>query len=92
MTPAEPATTERPLAEPAGGDRLRRADLIVLLGLVAIAALLRLPGLAARGGWDADQGSEMIVRWRLIHDGQIPRSVTGWLPRSLPTPPGVARS
>lgn len=72
MTTAEPATAERTLAEPAGGDRLRRADLIVLLGLVAIAALLRLPGLAARGGWDADQGSEMIVLWRLIHDGQIP--------------------
>src|SRR5664279_2555248 len=59
-------------AESAAPDRLRRADLVALIGVMAIAALLRLPGLAARGGWDADQGSEMIVLWRLIHGGQIP--------------------
>ncbi len=53
-------------------DRLGRADLIVLLGLLAIAALLRLPGLAARGGWDADQGSELLVLWGMVHGGRIP--------------------
>ena len=53
-------------------DRLRRSDLVVLLGLLAIAALLRLPGLDARGTWDADQGHDMLVLWRLIYDHQIP--------------------
>jgi len=40
---------------------VRRADLIVLLGLVAIAALLRMPGLNVRGSWDADQGHDMSL-------------------------------
>ncbi len=39
---------------------------------MAIAALLRLPGLAARGTWDADQGHDMLVLWRMVHDQQIP--------------------
>lgn len=72
MTTAEPAMAGPAPAESAAPDRLRRADLVALIGVMVIAALLRLPGLAARGGWDADQGSEMIVLWRLIHGGQIP--------------------
>ena len=69
---AEPAQAELAQAEPAARNLVRRADLIVLLGLVAIAALLRLPGLNVRGSWDADQGHDMLVLWRLIYDHQIP--------------------
>jgi hypothetical protein len=57
---------------PADKDRVRRADLVVLLGLLAIAALLRFPGLEGRGGWDADQGHDMLVLWRLVYDHQVP--------------------
>ncbi len=59
-------------AEPVDRRTQRAADLAVLLGLLALAALLRLPGLAARGGWDADQGHDMLVLWRLIQQGQVP--------------------
>ncbi len=57
---------------PDGRDHLHLVDLLVVLGLVAIGALLRLPGLAGRGGWDADQGHDMLVLWRLIQDHQVP--------------------
>ena len=56
----------------AGGTRPSRADVIPLAGLLVIAALLRLPGLASRAGWDADQGTEMLVLWRLVYDHVIP--------------------
>lgn len=70
MTTARPAAaTLRP--DPSQ-DRLGRADLVVLLGLLAIAALLRLPGLAERGGWDADQGHDLLVLWRLVDGHQLP--------------------
>jgi len=49
-----------------------RYDLVVLGGLLLIAALLRLPGLGTRAGWDADQGTEMLVLWRLVYDHVIP--------------------
>jgi len=52
--------------------RAQQADLVVLLGLLAIAALLRLPGLDGRGGWDADQGHDMLVLLRLVQDHQVP--------------------
>jgi 4-amino-4-deoxy-L-arabinose transferase-like glycosyltransferase len=44
----------------------------VLGGLLLIAALLRLPGLDGRAGWDADQGTEMLVLWRLVYQHVIP--------------------
>ncbi len=50
----------------------RWADLVALGGVLIVAALLRLPGLATRAGWDADQGTEMLVLWRLVYDHVIP--------------------
>ena len=49
-----------------------RRDLLVLAGLVILAAILRLPGLNVRGTWDADQGHDLLVLWRLVYDHQIP--------------------
>ena len=49
-----------------------RTDLLVLLAVVAIAAILRLPDLGQRGGWDADQGRDMLVLWRLMTDHVVP--------------------
>ena len=43
-----------------------------LVGLLALAALLRLPSLATRGTWDADQGHDMLVLRALVRDGVIP--------------------
>ncbi len=44
----------------------------MLIGLVAIAAILRLPGLGSRAGWDADQGRDMLILWRLVYDHVVP--------------------
>ncbi len=52
--------------------RSRRRDLLVLLGLLALAALLRLPNLATRGTWDGDQGHDMLVLRALVQDGIVP--------------------
>lgn len=48
------------------------AALLVPLGLVAIAAALRLPDLATRGTWDSDQGHDLLVLRALVRDGVIP--------------------
>jgi len=50
--------------------RLRR--LVVPLGLVAVAAVLRLPDLATRGTWDGDQGHDMLMLRALVRDGIVP--------------------
>ncbi len=50
----------------------RRLEPLVLLGIVALAALTRLPGLALRGQWDADQGHDMTVLHALVTAGQVP--------------------
>jgi hypothetical protein len=47
-------------------------DLLVLAGLLVLAAALRLPGLAARGTWDGDQGHDMLVLRSLVVDGVVP--------------------
>lgn len=47
-------------------------DLVVLAGLLVLAAALRLPGLAARGTWDGDQGHDMLVLRSLVVDGVVP--------------------
>ncbi len=52
--------------------RLRRLELGVLLALLVLAALTRLPGLAERGRWDADQGTDMRVLSALAIDGEVP--------------------
>ena len=44
----------------------------VPVGLLALAALLRLPDLATRGTWDADQGHDMLVLRALVRDGVVP--------------------
>ena len=45
---------------------------LVPVGLVVLAALLRLPGLATRGTWDADQGHDMLTLRALVRDGVVP--------------------
>jgi len=46
--------------------------LLVPLGLLVLAALLRLPNLATRGTWDSDQGHDMLILRGLVRDGAIP--------------------
>ncbi len=43
-----------------------------LLLLLGIAALMRLPDLATRGTWDADQGHDMLVLRAFVRDGVVP--------------------
>jgi 4-amino-4-deoxy-L-arabinose transferase-like glycosyltransferase len=52
--------------------RRRRLELAVLVALLVLAALTRLPGLAERGRWDADQGTDMLVLRALAVDGEVP--------------------
>jgi len=79
------ATTDAGLDElPQGGDRrlgrrvndaLRRLferDRVVLVAILGLAALVRFPGLDARGGFDGDQGHDMLVLLRLVRDGVLP--------------------
>jgi 4-amino-4-deoxy-L-arabinose transferase-like glycosyltransferase len=40
--------------------------------VVAVAALLRLPGIDSRGQFDADQGHDMLTLYRFTHDGIVP--------------------
>jgi 4-amino-4-deoxy-L-arabinose transferase-like glycosyltransferase len=47
-------------------------DLAILGGLLVLAAILRLPDLPTRGTWDGDQGHDMLVLYRLLHDGIVP--------------------
>ncbi len=50
----------------------RARDLAVLGGLLVVAALLRLPGLAGRGTWDADQGNDMATLQAFVTHGVVP--------------------
>ena len=52
-----------------GGPRLDRYTLPLLL---ALAALMRLPNLAARGSWEADQGRDMLILRTMVRDGVVP--------------------
>lgn len=56
----------RAVAALLGDDRLALGVLLVL------AAAVRLPGLADRGGFDGDQGHDMLVLLRFLRDGEIP--------------------
>lgn len=49
-----------------------RTALVTLLGLLALAALMRVPGLADRGTWDSDQGHDMLVLRSFVRDGVVP--------------------
>ena len=44
----------------------------VPIGLLLLAAFLRLPDLATRGTWDSDQGHDMLVLRAFVRDGVLP--------------------
>jgi hypothetical protein len=52
--------------------RARRLELVAVLGILVLAALTRLPGIDARGRWDADQGTDMLVLRGMAVDGEVP--------------------
>ena len=52
--------------------RTRRLELLALLGILVLAALTRLPGIDARGRWDADQGTDMLVLRGMTVEGEVP--------------------
>ena len=52
--------------------RVATVDRFVLPALLLLAAALRLPDLATRGTWDADQGHDMLVLRTLVRDGVMP--------------------
>ena len=52
--------------------RIVRSNRITVALLVAVAGLLRLPGLMDRGIFDADQGRDMLVLYNLVKNGQFP--------------------
>ena len=49
-----------------------RRELLLLLAILALAMLTRLPGIAGRGRWDADQGHDMLVLRALATRGEVP--------------------
>src|SRR3712207_7894152 len=50
----------------------RRWEWWGLAAILAVAALVRFVDLPTRGTWDADQGHDMLVLWRMVHDGSWP--------------------
>ncbi|HEX5148020.1 MAG TPA: glycosyltransferase family 39 protein, partial [Candidatus Limnocylindrales bacterium] len=52
--------------------RGRLLTIAVPLGLMVLAAALRLPDLATRGTWDGDQGHDMLMLRALVRDGVVP--------------------
>ena len=69
FAPATDTPRGRPDALPA---RPRWREVALLVAIVALAALLRLPGLDQRGAWDADQGTDMLVLQGLVDRGEVP--------------------
>ena len=53
-------------------DRRRLVLIGVPLGLLVLAAVLRLPDLTTRGTWDSDQGHDMLVLRAFVRDGVVP--------------------
>ena len=51
---------------------MSRFDRFSLLAITAVAALLRLPGIDARGKFDADQGHDMLTLMAFTRDGVWP--------------------
>lgn len=49
-----------------------RRDGLGLALILAVAAVLRLPGLPGRGEWDDDQGDQLLTMLHWVRDGQIP--------------------
>jgi flagellar biosynthesis protein FliQ len=52
--------------------RSRIDDRWALPGVLLVAAVMRLPDLATRGTWDADQGHDMLVLRTFVRDGMAP--------------------
>ena len=52
--------------------RIGLQDVLCLVGILVLAIVTRLPGLALRGQWDADQGNELLVLLHWVRDGQVP--------------------
>jgi 4-amino-4-deoxy-L-arabinose transferase-like glycosyltransferase len=52
--------------------RIRLPDVLCLVGILVLAIATRLPGLALRGQWDADQGNELLVMLHWVRDGSVP--------------------
>ncbi len=69
---ATPAETRPAPAEGHAGGRGRSVALAAVVLLIVLAALTRLPDLATRGTWDADQGHDMLVLRSLVRDGVVP--------------------
>jgi len=53
--------------------RIARAELFGLLTILAAAAVLRFANLGARGGWDSDQGNQMLGVWTALKTGHLPQ-------------------
>lgn len=51
---------------------MSRFDRLALLAVTAAAAVLRLPGIEARGRFDADQGHDMLTLVSFTRDGIVP--------------------
>lgn len=51
---------------------MSRFDRLGLLAVTGVAALLRLPGIDARGRFDADQGHDMLALLAFTRDGIVP--------------------
>jgi hypothetical protein len=47
-------------------------ELGCLAAILAVAAAARLANLPARGGWDSDQGTEMLAMLNAVHGGGLP--------------------
>lgn len=55
-----------------GSARFGLPGWLVPASLLLLAAALRLPDLATRGTWDADQGHDMLVLRTFVRDGVVP--------------------
>ncbi|HTK44394.1 MAG TPA: glycosyltransferase family 39 protein [Patescibacteria group bacterium] len=51
---------------------MTRREALVLAAILVVAALLRLPGLADRGRFDADQGHDMLTLAAFTREGEVP--------------------
>ena len=52
---------------------IARAELFGLLTILAAATVLRFANLGARGGWDSDQGNQMLGVWTALKTGHLPQ-------------------
>src|SRR5271157_5177001 len=56
----------------AGRLGVSRRELALLGAILVAAAVVRFAGLPARGGWDSDQGTEMLALRSALSTGQLP--------------------